>query len=50
MTVNCCVAQLGLEQPSYYFYMNQSGTYLVDDVDDKKDFEETMVGVVLKHS
>uniref|UniRef100_A0A8B9HRU8 Osteoclast-stimulating factor 1 n=1 Tax=Astyanax mexicanus TaxID=7994 RepID=A0A8B9HRU8_ASTMX len=33
---------LGITTPDYYFYMNQSGTYTVEDVDDKKEFSETM--------
>ncbi|KAL7887012.1 hypothetical protein AOLI_G00047330 [Acnodon oligacanthus] len=33
---------LGITTPDYYLYMNQSGTYTVEDVDDKKDFSETM--------
>ncbi|KAI4895296.1 hypothetical protein NFI96_011136 [Prochilodus magdalenae] len=33
---------LGITSPDYYLYMNQSGTYTVEDVDDKKEFSETM--------
>lgn len=33
---------LGVTTPDYYSYLNQSGTYTVDDVSDKKDFAETM--------
>uniref|UniRef100_A0A667Z0K9 Osteoclast-stimulating factor 1 n=1 Tax=Myripristis murdjan TaxID=586833 RepID=A0A667Z0K9_9TELE len=33
---------LGVTTPDYYFYLNQSGTYTVDDVNDKKDFSDTM--------
>uniref|UniRef100_A0AAR2KVF6 Osteoclast-stimulating factor 1 n=1 Tax=Pygocentrus nattereri TaxID=42514 RepID=A0AAR2KVF6_PYGNA len=33
---------LGITTPDYYLYMNQSGTYTVEDVDDKKDFSETV--------
>ncbi|XP_059846968.1 unconventional myosin-If-like isoform X1 [Hypanus sabinus] len=33
---------LGIADPTYYFYLNQSGTYKVDGTDDKKDFTETM--------
>lgn len=32
---------LGLSDPSYYNYLNQSGTYSVDGTDDVKEFEET---------
>ena len=34
--------QLGITTPEYYFYLNQSGCYTVDDVNDQKDFIETM--------
>ncbi|XP_068586061.1 myosin IEb isoform X1 [Cebidichthys violaceus] len=33
---------LGVTTPDYYFYLNQSGTYTVEDMNDKKDFSETM--------
>ncbi|KAJ8287983.1 hypothetical protein COCON_G00006420 [Conger conger] len=33
---------LGVTTPDYYFYLNQSGTYTVDDVNDKKEFSDTM--------
>ncbi|KAF5892087.1 unconventional myosin-Ie-like, partial [Clarias magur] len=33
---------LGITAPDYYFYMNQSGTYTVDDINDKKEFSDTM--------
>lgn len=36
---------LGVTTPDYYFYLNQSSTYTVEDVNDKKEFEDTMVGV-----
>lgn len=36
---------LGVTTPDYYYYLNQSGTYTVDDVSDKKDFSDTMVCV-----
>lgn len=29
--------------PDYYYYLNQSETYTVDDVNDKKEFSDTMV-------
>ncbi|XP_068688023.1 unconventional myosin-Ie-like isoform X1 [Montipora foliosa] len=32
---------LGLTEPSYYYYLNQSGTYSVDGTDDVKEYEET---------
>ena len=34
---------LGITTPDYYLYLNQSGTYTVEDVNDKKEFAETMV-------
>jgi len=34
---------LGITEPSYYFYLNQSGTYKVDGTDDRKEFADTMV-------
>ncbi|KAJ7385321.1 Unconventional myosin-Ie [Desmophyllum pertusum] len=33
--------QLGLTEPSYYYYLNQSGTYSVDGTDDVKEYGET---------
>ena len=35
--------QLGIAEPSYYFYLNQSGTYNVDDIDDRAEFNDTVV-------
>uniref|UniRef100_A0A4W6DKQ6 Osteoclast-stimulating factor 1 n=1 Tax=Lates calcarifer TaxID=8187 RepID=A0A4W6DKQ6_LATCA len=34
---------LGVTTPDYYYYLNQSGTYTVEDVNDKKEFSDTMV-------
>ena len=34
---------LGVTTPDYYLYLNQSGTYTVEDVNDKKEFSDTMV-------
>ncbi|XP_033123994.1 unconventional myosin-Ie-like [Anneissia japonica] len=34
--------QLGLTNPEYYYYLNQSGAYTVDDMDDAKEFRDTM--------
>lgn len=36
---------LGVTTPDYYFYLNQSSTYTVEEVNDKKEFEDTMVSV-----
>ena len=45
--VLCYTENLGLTQPSYFYYLNQSGTYHVDGTDDTKEFEATMVGIGL---
>lgn len=34
---------LGVTTPDYYFYLNQSATYTVEDISDKKEFSDTMV-------
>ncbi|XP_043116509.1 myosin IEb isoform X1 [Puntigrus tetrazona] len=36
---------LGVTTPDYYFYLNQSETYTVEDVNDKKEFEDTMAAM-----
>ncbi|XP_069506360.1 unconventional myosin-Ie-like isoform X2 [Ambystoma mexicanum] len=36
---------LGITTPDYYFYLNQSASYRVDDMDDKKEFLETMAAM-----
>ena len=41
------IGQLGLTEPSYYYYLNQSGTYSVDGTNDVKEYEETRVSTVL---
>uniref|UniRef100_A0A803T1Z3 Myosin motor domain-containing protein n=1 Tax=Anolis carolinensis TaxID=28377 RepID=A0A803T1Z3_ANOCA len=33
---------LGIMTPDYYYYLNQSETYVVDGTDDRSDFQETM--------
>ncbi|XP_064421936.1 unconventional myosin-Ie isoform X2 [Latimeria chalumnae] len=33
---------LGITSLDYYQYLNQSGSYKVDDINDKKDFQETL--------
>uniref|UniRef100_A0AAY4E977 Osteoclast-stimulating factor 1 n=1 Tax=Denticeps clupeoides TaxID=299321 RepID=A0AAY4E977_9TELE len=33
---------LGITTPDYYLYLNQSGTYTVEDVNDRKEFADTM--------
>lgn len=32
---------LGIATPDYYYYLNQSGCYTVDGVDDRKEFLDT---------
>lgn len=34
---------LGVTAPDYYFYLNQSAVYHVEEVSDKQEFTETMV-------
>lgn len=34
---------LGVTTPDYYYYLNQSGSYTVEDVNDKQEFSDTMV-------
>uniref|UniRef100_A0A4W5PKU8 Osteoclast-stimulating factor 1 n=1 Tax=Hucho hucho TaxID=62062 RepID=A0A4W5PKU8_9TELE len=36
-------SSLGITSLDYYNYLNQSGSYKVDDINDKSDFQETMV-------
>uniref|UniRef100_A0A671L4N1 Osteoclast-stimulating factor 1 n=1 Tax=Sinocyclocheilus anshuiensis TaxID=1608454 RepID=A0A671L4N1_9TELE len=36
---------LGVTTPDYYFYLNQSDTYTVEDVNDKKEFQDTMAAM-----
>lgn len=36
-------SSLGITTLDYYTYLNQSGSYKVDDINDKNDFQETMV-------
>ncbi|XP_066512615.1 unconventional myosin-Ie-like [Hoplias malabaricus] len=35
-------SSLGITNLDYYSYLNQSGSYKVDDINDKSDFQETM--------
>ncbi|XP_013910939.1 PREDICTED: unconventional myosin-Ie-like [Thamnophis sirtalis] len=39
---------LGITSPDYYYYLNQSAAYKVDDMNDRQDFQETLaaMGVV----
>lgn len=36
-------SSLGITSLDYYSYLNQSGSYKVDDINDKSDFQETVV-------
>uniref|UniRef100_A0A8C5EXL3 Osteoclast-stimulating factor 1 n=1 Tax=Gouania willdenowi TaxID=441366 RepID=A0A8C5EXL3_GOUWI len=36
---------LGVTTPDYYIYLNQSGTFTVEDVDDKKEFNDTLAAM-----
>lgn len=36
---------LGITSPDYYFYLNQSAVYHVEEVSDKKEFAETMAAM-----
>ncbi|XP_059364197.1 unconventional myosin-Ie-like [Carassius carassius] len=36
---------LGVTTPDYYLYLNQSDTYTVEDVNDKKEFKDTMAAM-----
>lgn len=38
---------LGITTLDYYSYLNQSGSYKVDDINDKSDFQETMASIFL---
>lgn len=40
---------LGITAPDYYSYLNQSGTYTVEDINDKKEFTDTMVCLSLEN-
>ena len=35
--------QFGLTEADYYYYLNQSGCYKVDGVDDVKEYQDTRV-------
>lgn len=35
---------LGITSPDYYYYLNQSAAYKVDDINDRQEFQETLVG------
>nr|XP_025035930.1 unconventional myosin-Ie-like [Pelodiscus sinensis] len=34
---------LGITSPDYYYYLNQSASYKVDDMNDQQEFQETLV-------
>ena len=37
---------MGITNPDYYGYLNQSGAFTVDGIDDTKEFRDTMVNAV----
>uniref|UniRef100_A0A8C1XK87 Osteoclast-stimulating factor 1 n=1 Tax=Cyprinus carpio TaxID=7962 RepID=A0A8C1XK87_CYPCA len=39
-------SSLGITKLDYYSYLNQSGSYKVDDINDKHDFQETLVSIL----
>lgn len=43
-------SSLGITTLDYYTYLNQSGSYKVDDINDKSDFQETVVSPFLQPS
>lgn len=40
-------SSLGITNLDYYSYLNQSGSYKVEDINDKHDFQETLVSIIL---
>lgn len=40
-------SSLGITSMDYYYYLSLSGSYKVDDINDKLDFQETLVSVLL---
>ncbi|XP_006032794.1 unconventional myosin-Ie-like [Alligator sinensis] len=36
---------LGITTPDYYYYLNQAAAYTADDVDDRRDFDETLTAM-----
>ena len=36
---------LGITSMDYYYYLSLSGSYKVDDIDDKREFQEPLVSV-----
>lgn len=41
---------LGITTPDYYYYLNQSAAYKVEDMNDQQEFQETLVCVCDSHS
>lgn len=39
-------SSLGITNLDYYTYLNQSGSYKVEDINDKHDFQETLVSMI----
>lgn len=40
-------SSLGITSMDYYYYLSLSGSYKVDDINDKSDFQETLVSFLL---
>lgn len=40
-------SSLGITSMDYYYYLSLSGSYKVDDINDKSDFQETLVSSLL---
>ena len=38
-----CADELGLQNAEYFDYLNQGGCYTVDGMDDRKEFQDTIV-------
>ena len=38
---------LGLTEPDYFYYLNQSGCYTVDGTSDKDEYNDTRVNIVI---
>lgn len=48
--VSVHIEGLGIANVDYYWYLNQSGTYTVDGMDDKKEFQDTLVSHTYDHT
>ena len=46
LSVDATPEALGLASPDYYYYLNQSGTYTVDGINDVDDYNEMRVRII----